>query len=160
MVVDANGVPMKPVEALEAFQNSLGGKVKAIRKEEWRDEHTTFPQVGDLAFDVVDLPAVKHFRAKVGKGVGPDGMQSQVVKGLPDKWLEGIPKCFENSFAALNVALADWNMQRMRPIPKISKSKLEAKYFRGIAISNVARALCATTLLHALGNYFTNHAPW
>eukprot|EP00971_Amphidinium_carterae_P133195 2637572-Amphidinium_carterae.1 len=62
IVVDANGVTLKPVQALETFQGRLWGKVKAIGKEEWTDGNITFPQMEGLASEVIGTLTVKHER--------------------------------------------------------------------------------------------------
>eukprot|EP00971_Amphidinium_carterae_P188334 3738454-Amphidinium_carterae.1 len=55
--------------------------------------------------------------------------------------------------------MGEWNVQKLRPIPKKPKSKLGVSDFRGISISNVTRALCSSALLYALETYLTVHCP-
>eukprot|EP00971_Amphidinium_carterae_P137625 2727636-Amphidinium_carterae.1 len=91
--------------------------------------------------------------------MGIDKMRPHVIKRLPEDWLTSIPTCFANSFQENDIAGADWNSQKLVPIPKLNKAKLTVKYFRGIAVSNVARSLCTTAMLVAIAQDITRDSP-
>eukprot|EP00971_Amphidinium_carterae_P127179 2520238-Amphidinium_carterae.1 len=77
-------------------------------------------------------------KSRIGKGIGIDGIKPEILKHLPDTWCQIIPKCFSNSCLRDDIIGTRWSLQRMRPIPKQNKGKLQCKYYRGIVVSGVA----------------------
>eukprot|EP00971_Amphidinium_carterae_P049689 979475-Amphidinium_carterae.1 len=119
--IDEAGIPLKVEDAILAFEEHLGKKVKAVRQDVWEgNRFTEWEGSGDIFGDIA-VPVAKQLRAGMGKGIGLDGITPQAVKCLPDAWLTCIPKCFQNSFRNRDVAMTSWNGQRLKPLPKLRR---------------------------------------
>eukprot|EP00971_Amphidinium_carterae_P323786 6434867-Amphidinium_carterae.1 len=146
---------------MAVFETHLGSKVNAIPVHQW---HSPFPIVTPSAVDgmfsgVASLEP-KTMRAKLGRGMGIDGIDPRIAHVLPDTWLSCLPGLIENSYAQNHVVATDLTLQRLRPIPKMRKRRLTVKDFRGIAVSGFPRMMMTMVLLHSLGQYLTHVCPF
>eukprot|EP00971_Amphidinium_carterae_P060722 1201548-Amphidinium_carterae.1 len=150
LLVDEGGKRIATDIALDQMTNYLGQKVNAISRDDWNGSFQTFPIDSTYKFDEQVKLGPKDLRRRVGKGIGPDGMHPIVIKHLPDQWLQVVRSCLDRSLSGEQFLLSDWNLQKLRPLPKKNCSKLCLTDFRGIAVSNVARDLASSVMLEAL----------
>eukprot|EP00971_Amphidinium_carterae_P117249 2322615-Amphidinium_carterae.1 len=103
----------------------LGEKIAAVPKSEWHYGEYNFPGHKGEALRLPGdaIPIASLYRRRIGKGMGIDSIHPHVIKCLPDEWLTSIPTCFANSFRENDIAGADWNSQKLVPIPKLNKAK-------------------------------------
>eukprot|EP00971_Amphidinium_carterae_P313620 6233337-Amphidinium_carterae.1 len=158
--ISEEGSLLKPHEAILEFERQLGAKVLAMKEISCNENNFSFhvDASADLFADI-QCPTVRHYRSHIGKGKGLDEISPLTVKYIPEEWLVCLPKCFQTSFTQGAVAAANWNSQRMIPLPKQKRAKLTAQNYRGIAISNVTRGLSTVLLLQAIHHHFTDDSP-
>eukprot|EP00971_Amphidinium_carterae_P343834 6483849-Amphidinium_carterae.1 len=155
-VVDATGLILSKDDIIKKLETHLGKKVLAVPSSSW---------VCPLTTPSIDTPlqsylprgfAFSRLRETIGKGVGLDGMVPDVLKVVPDSWLEQLPMLLDGDYTSHLLPASSYMQQRMLPLPKVQKPKVTIEQFGGIVVSGITRSMTTSMLLASLAQYLTH----